>query len=72
MMSNHIQAGTDFFIVSQLPKTVNPFLRFILNLVNEKVGSGTMFPLYAASNSSSTYRIEQIPKFCRSTDTIVL
>ena len=31
-MSNHIQARKDFFIVSQLPKTVNPFLKIYFEL----------------------------------------
>ena len=57
-MSNHIQARTGFFIVSQLPKTVNSFLKFILSLVNEKAGKGTVLPLCVASNPSRTYWIE--------------
>ena len=48
-MSNHIQARKDFFIVSQLPKTVNPFLRFILSLINEKPGGVEQYNLSFAT-----------------------
>ena len=71
-MSNHIQARTDFFILSQLPKPVNLFLRFILSLVNKEAESRTVLPLCVAINPSPTYRIESILKFCRPAKTTVL
>lgn len=71
-MSNHIQARTGFFIVSQLSKTVNLFLRFILILLSEKVDEEAAKPLTRSYKFPKHLSIEQTGKFCRPVDAIVL